>query len=119
MTAILDNTQRHADVVEDHEHLIVFAAGNTYRLKRISDFNYSSGEETSGNLISPMPGTVIEVMASEGQPVKKGETLLVLEAMKIEHTIVAPHDGTVQSLHYRTGDMVDEGVELLVLADKS
>ena len=117
LTAILDNTQRHADVVEDHEHLIVFDAGKTYRLKRISDFNYSSGEETSGNLISPMPGTIIEVMASEGQQVKKGEALLVLEAMKIEHTIVAPHDGSVQSLYYRTGDMVDEGVELLVLAE--
>ena len=117
LRAILENTQIHVSVVEDREHLIIFEAGHTYRLKRVSDTDYSGEEEASGNLISPMPGTIIEVTAAEGQQVKKGDALLVLEAMKIEHIISAPHDGTVQSLHYRTGDMVDEGVELLALAD--
>ena len=102
-------------MVEDHEHLVIFDSGNTYRLRRMSVARYSAQEETTGNLISPMPGTVIEVTASEGQQVRKGDTLLVLEAMKIEHTILAPHDGTVQSLHYQAGDMVEEGAELLVL----
>ena len=118
LAAILDNTQRRADVVEDHEHVIIFASGHTYRLKRVIDTGYSSEEEVSGNLISPMPGRVIEVMTTEGQQVKKGDALLVLEAMKIEHIITAPHDGTVQSLHYRADDMVREGVELLVLTDE-
>ncbi len=63
-----------------------------------------------------MPGAIIEVMVEAGQQVNKGDTLLVLEAMKIEHTISAPHDGTVQALHYQAGDMVEEGVELLRLA---
>ena len=118
LTAILDGTQRRIDVAEDHDHLVIFDSGNTCRLKRLSDGGHSTEEEAAGNLISPMPGTVIEVMTSEGQQVKKGDALLVLEAMKIEHVIAAPHDGTVQSLHYRAGDMVEEGVELLVLADK-
>ena len=119
LAAILDGTQRRIDVAEDHDHLVIFEAGNTFRLKRLSDGDHSTEEEATGNLISPMPGTIIEVMANEGQQVSKGDTLLVLEAMKIEHTIVAPHDGTVQTLHYRAGDMVEEGVELLVLAEIS
>ena len=119
LTAIMDTAQRRVDVVEDHDHLVIFEAGNTCRLKQLSDGGHSTEEEATGNLISPMPGTIIEVMASEGQQVSKGDTLLVLEAMKIEHTIVAPHDGTVQTLHYQAGDMVEEGVELLVLAEIS
>ena len=118
LTAIMDTTQRRVDVVEDYDHLSIFEAGNTCRLKRLSDGGHSMEDEANDNLISPMPGTVIEVMTSEGQQVKKGDALLVLEAMKIEHIISAPHDGTVQSLRYQAGDMVEEGVELLALADK-
>ena len=118
LVAMLDNTQWRAAVVEDHEHLIIFDPDHTYRLKQVTDTGYSSEEEASGTLISPMPGRVIEVMAAAGQQVKKGDALLILEAMKIEHIIAAPHDGTVQSLHYQADDMVGEGVELLVLADE-
>ena len=119
LASILNGTQRRVDVVEDNDYLVIFEAGNTCRLKQLSDGGHSTEEEATGNLISPMPGTIIEVMASEGQQVSKGDKLLVLEAMKIEHTIVAPHDGTVQTLHYRAGDMVEEGVELLALAEIS
>ena len=118
LTAVLDTTQLRVHVLEDREHLIIFSADATHRLRLVSDVGYATEEGTSGNLTSPMPGTVIEVIVNEGQDVKKGDTLLVLEAMKIEHTIVAPHDGTVQILHYRAGDMVEEGVELLALSDK-
>ena len=117
LTAILDNTQRHITVVEDHAQLVIFHAGRTHRLERVSDTFHSSEEETTGNLISPMPGRIIEVMTTAGQQVKKGDALLVLEAMKMEHIITAPHDGMVQSLYYHAGDMADEGVELLLLTD--
>ena len=118
LTAILDNIQRRADVVEEHEHLVIFDAGHSYRLKHAPDSDHSSDEEAPGSLISSMPGRVVEVMVSEGQQVKKGDALLVLEAMKIEHIITAPHDGTVQSLHYHEGEIVEEGMQLLVLAHK-
>ena len=117
LTAILDNIQRRADVVEEHEHLVIFDAGHSYRLKHVPGSVHSSDEEAPGSLISAMPGRVVEVMVSEGQQVKKGDDLLVLEAMKIEHIIAAPQDGTVQTLHYRMGDMVEEGMELLELTD--
>ena len=117
LAAILDNMQRHADVVEEHEHLVIFYAGRTYRLKHVPASAHSNEEEAPGNLISSMPGRVVEVMVSEGQRVKKGDALLVLEAMKIEHTITAPRDGTVQSLHYHEDELVEEGMELLSLSD--
>ena len=117
LAAILDGTQRRVQTVEDHGQLIIFAAGHTHRLQQVTAGGHATQEEATGNLTAPMPGTVIEVTASEGQQVKQGDTLLILEAMKIEHTIVAPRDGTIQTLHYRAGDMVEEGVELLVLAE--
>ena len=118
LTAVLDNTQLQVSMVEDQEQLIIFGYGRTQRLQQLAYASYSGEEEAHGNLVSPMPGRVIEVMASEGQQVKKGDALLVIEAMKIEHIIAAPHNGRVHSLHYRSGDMVEEGVELLLLVDE-
>jgi 3-methylcrotonyl-CoA carboxylase alpha subunit len=63
-----------------------------------------------------MPGTVIRVGVAVGDEVKQGQPLLWLEAMKMEHTISAPADGTVEELLYAPGDQVAEGEELLRLA---
>jgi 3-methylcrotonyl-CoA carboxylase alpha subunit len=63
-----------------------------------------------------MPGKVIKVMASAGAKVSKGEPLLILEAMKMEHTITAPADGVVKEIHYAAGEQVLEGAELITLA---
>ncbi len=117
LVAILDTTRRRVEVIVDDKELTVFDSNATYRLQPIPDTDHSTEEETTGSLIAPMPGTIIEVMATEGQQVSKGDALLVLEAMKIEHTIIAPHDGTVQTLRYLAGDKVEEGVELLALVD--
>ncbi|MCY4211767.1 MAG: acetyl/propionyl/methylcrotonyl-CoA carboxylase subunit alpha [Gammaproteobacteria bacterium] len=116
LIATLDTTKRQVHIVEDQEQLIIFTAGNTQRLQQLTDYSQTTAEQATGNLTAPMPGAIIEVMVSPGQQVSKGDTLLVLEAMKIEHTISAPDDGTVQALHYQAGDMVEEGVELLRLA---
>jgi 3-methylcrotonyl-CoA carboxylase alpha subunit len=60
-----------------------------------------------------MPGTVIAVLATPGQTVTKGAPLVVMEAMKMEHTLTAPADGVVESVLYGVGDQVTEGVQLL------
>ncbi|WEF35993.1 biotin/lipoyl-binding protein [Pseudoduganella chitinolytica] len=60
-----------------------------------------------------MPGKVVAVLAKEGQDVKKGEPLVIMEAMKMEHTIAAPHDGTVDEVLYAVGDQVTDGAPLL------
>jgi len=68
-----------------------------------------------GRLTAPMPGKVVSFAVKAGDTVVKGQPLAVLEAMKMEHTIAAPADGTVAELLYAPGDQVTEGAELLKL----
>ena len=68
-----------------------------------------------GRLTAPMPGKVVSFAVKAGDAVKKGQPLAVMEAMKMEHTIAAPADGTVEELLYAPGDQVSEGSELLKL----
>ena len=72
-------------------------------------------EAVTGLLTAPMPGRIIKVMAQAGRKVAKGDPLLILEAMKMEHTITAPADGVVKELHYAAGEQVLEGAELIRL----
>ena len=69
-----------------------------------------------GGLTAPMPGKVVSFAVKAGDAVKKGQPLAVMEAMKMEHTIAAPADGTVAELLFAPGDQVTEGAELLKLA---
>jgi 3-methylcrotonyl-CoA carboxylase alpha subunit len=62
-----------------------------------------------------MPGKVVALLCAQGDRVSRGQPLLVMEAMKMEHTINAPHDGVVEELLYAAGDQVAEGGELLRL----
>jgi 3-methylcrotonyl-CoA carboxylase alpha subunit len=73
------------------------------------------GEAEAGRLTAPMPGKVVSFSVRSGDAVKKGQALAVMEAMKMEHTIAAPMDGTVAELLYAPGDQVAEGAELLKL----
>ena len=76
------------------------------------------GEEADGgSLAAPMPGKVIQVLVQAGAKVARGAPLLVLEAMKMEHTISAPRAGVVKKILYAAGEQVAEGAELLVLED--
>jgi 3-methylcrotonyl-CoA carboxylase alpha subunit len=70
-------------------------------------------EAAGGRLTAPMPGKVVAVIAANGQSVKKGEPLVVMEAMKMEHTIAAPSDGLVEEILYQVGDQVADGAPLL------
>ena len=70
-------------------------------------------QDSSANLTAPMNGTVVTLLVEVGAAVTKGETLLVMEAMKMEHTIAAPKDGKVSEFFYQPGELVDGGAELL------
>ena len=74
----------------------------------------SDGADQSLN--APMPGRIISVIATMGDSVEAGAPLLILEAMKMEHTIRAPHNGIVEKIMFATGDFVSEGEELVKLA---
>lgn len=66
----------------------------------------------AGNLTSPMPGKIFKIVKEVGSPVSKGETILILEAMKMEHSIRADKDGKVKKILFKTGDLVQGGVTL-------
>ena len=72
-------------------------------------------QEAGGRLTAPMPGKVVSFAVKAGDTVKKGQALAVMDAMKMEHTIAAPADGTVAELLFAPGDQVAEGAELLRL----
>ena len=64
---------------------------------------------------APMPGLVLKILVEQGDVVAKGAPLLILEAMKMEHQIIAPSDGTVAAIHCREGELVQPGIELVTL----
>ena len=66
-------------------------------------------------ITAPMPGKILGVKASAGQAVKKGQVILVLEAMKMENEIVAPQDGTIATINVATGDSVEPGATLATM----
>jgi len=70
----------------------------------------------AGGLVAPMPGKIIAISVRPGDAVSRGQPLLVMEAMKMEHTISAPADGKVESVFYGVGDQVAEGAELVAIA---
>ena len=77
------------------------------------DLGNDNEDAQGGNLNAPMNGTLVALLVDPGSKVKKGDTLLVMEAMKMEHTIIAPSDGVVTEFYFQAGDLVDGGSELL------
>lgn len=74
-----------------------------------------AGAQGGVKVNAPMPGKILGVKANPGQAVKKGEVILILEAMKMENEVVAPTDGTVASINVSVGDMVESGDVLATL----
>ncbi|ASQ46747.1 acetyl-CoA carboxylase biotin carboxylase subunit [Legionella clemsonensis] len=86
-------------------------------VERFSWQNLDAKTKRKGQLTAPMPATVVAVLKNIGDKVKEGDSLIVLEAMKMEHTIHAPRDGVLAELFYNVGSQVNEGAELLALKD--
>jgi 3-methylcrotonyl-CoA carboxylase alpha subunit len=104
----------HAAVVVAGERRHVFLDGRTYPIVRVdASHGGGRGDELGGRLTAPMPGKVIALLAPPGGKVEQGAPLLVLEAMKMEHTIKAPRRGLVKAFRFEPGDQVSEGVELV------
>ena len=72
-------------------------------------------EVTKGGLTAPMPGKVIDIKVKKGKKVKTGDTLVILEAMKMEHSIKASEDGTVTQLLISVNDQVENGALLMIV----
>ena len=77
----------------------------------------SADGDSDGGMTAPMPGKILEVKVADGQKVEAGELLLVMEAMKMEHRIVAPTDGVVAKVNFSTGDQVQQGDVLVEMSE--
>jgi len=105
-----------ATVVPLGEDRYVFCGGMMHRLHIVDPLAHAGEEEHhGGHLAAPMSGTIIAVMVKPGDQVVRGAPLLILEAMKMEHTITAPAAGTVSAVNYGQGEQVQEGADLIDL----
>ncbi|CAA7622888.1 Acetyl-/propionyl-coenzyme A carboxylase alpha chain (Includes: Biotin carboxylase; Biotin carboxyl carrier protein) [Candidatus Terasakiella magnetica] len=114
LTAELGGERRTATVVQNGFDITVLHDGNTWRVKLDDPSAKAAGQDGGDALLAaPMPGTVVQVLIKAGEAVTAGQPLIVVEAMKMEHTIKAPADGVVGDIHFNVGDSVSEGAELL------
>jgi 3-methylcrotonyl-CoA carboxylase alpha subunit len=116
--AIFDGVPVQAIVVRDGDMLHVFHGGGHWELGIYDPLAAAEAHEgASGGLTAPMPGKVAAVHVKAGQGVAAGQPLIVVEAMKMEHSIHAPAAGTVTEIRFKTGDQVQEGDVLVVVEE--
>jgi 3-methylcrotonyl-CoA carboxylase alpha subunit len=102
----------------DGEALYVFSGNQQTRLEVIDPLAHAGAADAEGGkLVAPMPGRIIAVMVQAGAVIGKGDPLIVMEAMKMEHTLTAPADGVVQEVLYAIGDQVQDGAQLVTLEE--
>ena len=107
---------RHALLVARYgERVEVDSALGPVTLTAVPRFADPADHVAAGSLLAPMPGSVVSVLVAEGDPVERGAPLLVLEAMKMQHSVPAPADGVVASLRVRPGTQVEAGAVLAVV----
>jgi 3-methylcrotonyl-CoA carboxylase alpha subunit len=109
----LDDSTFKLRAVRDGSIWHLLRGGEYLRFALRDELHGLDEDAESGSLAAPMPGKVIAVMAKAGGRVTKGTPLLVLEAMKMEHTISAPSDGLVKDVRCAPGEQVVEGFELI------
>jgi 3-methylcrotonyl-CoA carboxylase alpha subunit len=108
----LDGRSFKARAVQAGADWHVFWNGHSRRLTLKEELP-AEAQAHGGSLTAPMPGKVVQVLARTGANVRKGDALIVLEAMKMEHTIAAPADGVVKEIHFAAGEQVLEGAVLI------
>jgi 3-methylcrotonyl-CoA carboxylase alpha subunit len=117
LSIMLDGVRTQMSVLDHDFETAVFLGGDSWRLIEIDPLAVNSDEDAStGRLTAPMPGRVTQLIVTAGSRVRRGQPLIVIEAMKMEHTLTAPFDGLVEAVRYGAGDLVEEGAELITLA---
>ena len=117
LTLRLSGVRRMATVQRQGERVDVFVEGMHTMLCLQDPLKQALHKEAdqTGGLTAPMPGKIIAVHVTAGQAVKQGDALLVMEAMKMEHAVIAPVDGVVKEIFYGVGEQVSEGLALIAL----
>ncbi|MFT6570326.1 MAG: 3-methylcrotonyl-CoA carboxylase alpha subunit [Sphingomonas echinoides] len=104
-----------ARAFQGRDSLVKFDSGYAYRVELYHPRGTATGTAADGAILSPMPGRIIAVDVAAGDTVTKGQKLVTLEAMKMEHSLTAPFDGTIADVNAEIGGQVQEGVVLVRL----
>ena len=112
---IFDGKRHYSRVTLSNNNILVHMPFGDVMLKVKPRFKEPGTEKTIGGLVAPMPGKVIDIKVKKGKKVKAGETLVILEAMKMEHSIKAVEDGKVSELLISINDQVENGALLMVV----
>ena len=115
LVADLGGARIRATVVRNGADRVVMIQGHGHRLAVYDPDAAAEKDVGGGSLVAPMPGKVVAVLVKAGDEVRKGAPLLVLEAMKMEHTVVSPRDGRVAEVRFEAGALVGEGAQLVAL----
>jgi 3-methylcrotonyl-CoA carboxylase alpha subunit len=113
--ALIDEEPLDAEILLGPEKVLISLRGETHTLRKPKPpavDETGPGADAAASLTAPMPGTVVKVLVEEGQDVEEGQLLLVLEAMKMEQPVSAPHAGVVHSLPFDEGSLVPGGAVL-------
>lgn len=103
-------------LVREGERVFARVGSRTYHLEILAGASLTAGHSPEpGALETPMPGRVTRVAVAPGEAVKRGQELVVVEAMKMENALLAPEDGVVASVKVKVGDMVAPGFALVVI----
>jgi propionyl-CoA carboxylase alpha chain len=111
----IDGRRVRARVTRAGERLIVHGPGGDVVFTQQPRFKIPGQDDAAGGFVARMPGKVIALRVAEGDRVARGDTLVVLEAMKMEHPMRAAHDGVVREVRVAEGDQVEAGALLLVV----
>ena len=115
----LDNIIYKCSIAKDGNVRFIHLDGEDYEIKRIIETvdDFGEAEEELGSLSSPIPGRIVKLSVKIGERVKKGQDLIVVEAMKMENKIAAPFDGTVIKIFFPEGDQIEANVPLIEIEE--
>ncbi len=109
------NVRYRSKITMDDNLLLIQTHKGNLLFKILPKFNITQEEAIKGGLTAPMPGKVVEIKIKKGSNIKKGDTLVILEAMKMEHKVLAPDNGKIKEVLIKENDQVENGQTLVVL----
>ena len=111
----VNSSRFFSKVTRDNDNIVVHGPWGDALFKILPRFTLPGSEAQAGGLIAPMPGKVVDLKVKTGSKVKKGDTLVILEAMKMEHQVKAPEDGKITKVLIKKDDQLENGALLMVL----
>ncbi len=115
LECVIDEFRSQYQIYRDEDRLFVFDSFNDIQLKVLPRFIDSNTSSIEGGLLAPMPGKISEVLIKKDQKVKAGQSLMIIEAMKMEQTIKSPNAGKISKIMVKKGQQVENGESLLVI----